>query len=407
MLRPSTVLFVHCSYQRLKQVCRQRGRAALLSGARFCLHKADGSTQHILLYLTHAGSSRGVHNQHHQQQASRFGRPSQPLQQQQGDAGGFELVIAALPETRREARQAFKRLAASGAVGAVEVPLSASTAGAAAAADGGGASHRPQQQQQQQHGGSAGAAASGSSAAGGVGSSAAAAAASTSPPRLSAFGTVGAGLRLRLQRGTILQMGYESGKLPRSALQVLKVIPAGNLVGVVRGNAHFVVPAAAAAVAANSGSSGGGISSTECFTLLVQESGSSAHVTAINLQLPPTGNSRGIDEWLLALRDVAVVRTAPAAAAVPVERQEHVGAARASTAEMSLATADAAAGAAAGVATAVAAASAADGWLLPAAAAATPQPWAGHAASAGGASERTGSSVSSDDDDADTDSTDD
>jgi hypothetical protein len=121
-------------------------------------------------------------------------------------------------------------------------------------------------------------------------------------PRLSAFGSVGAGLRMRLQRGTLLQLGYESGKLPQSALQVLKSVPSSQLVGVVRGNAHFAAPASGASAAG--AAAGSPAPATECFTLMVQEE-ASGYVTAINLQLPLAGNGRCLDEWILALRDVA------------------------------------------------------------------------------------------------------
>lgn len=389
------------SYQRLKQVCRQRGRAALLQGARFVLHKADGSTQHVLLYLTHAGSSRGV-------QPSRLGR-----QQQQQPEQGLLLAIAALPETRSEARAAFKRLASGAGEGpAAEEDSNHPAHGRASSA--GGLPPTPQ---------------------GG---------------RLSAFGSVGAGLRLRLQRGTILQSGYDSGKLPRSALQLLKAVPARQLVGVVRGNRHFPVPANGAG-----GSSAGGVqgpAGAECFTVMVQED-SGGQVTAINLQLPLVGNGRDLDEWILAVRDVAAAGHQPgaAAAAAAVGRQPpaqgHVqpsGAVQGAVGNASAAdgggsgraaAADAAAGEAGssagqsgpGAAEQAAAAVARDpplaykavysaaehqqhavlepaaaDWVLPAAASATPRPWAGSAAAAndaGGVS----SGTDDDDDDADTD----
>jgi len=260
------------SYQRLKQVCRQRGRSALLQGARFLLHKPDGSTQHILLYISQQGSAKGV-------QPSRLGR-QQPQQAEQG----LMLVIAALPETRSEARTALKRLTAG--TGDDLAATAAAGAAGAAAGDGGTASSGVHH-----------AAAAPVSSGGGV-----AGAASGGGPRLSAFGSVGAGLRLRLQRDTMLQMGYESGKLPRAALQTLKSVPAGQLVGVVRGSTHFVVPASSSILA--SAAVGGSSRAAECFTLLVQEDASGS-ITAINLQLPHTGNGRNLDEWILALRDVA------------------------------------------------------------------------------------------------------
>lgn len=263
----SYVFVAHCSYQRLKQVCRQRGRAALLQGACFLLHKADGSTQHVLLYLTHSGSSRGG-------QPSRLGRQQQP-------ESGITLVLAALPETRGEARVAYRRMAAG----------TADAAGAAGAGD--ASSHSAH---------SAAGAAAGSTA-GGVGLG------STPPtPTGRLLGSVGAGIRLRMQRGTMLQLGYDSGKFPRSALQVLKAVPANQLVGVVRGSTHFASPAN------GSSSAGGGLagSAAECFTLMVQED-NSGYVTAINLQLPPVGNGRNLDEWILAVRDVAAA-VQPAAA---------------------------------------------------------------------------------------------
>jgi hypothetical protein len=277
------LVLLTCSYQRLKQVCRQRGRSALMQGARFLLHSPDGSTQHVLLYIGHAGSSRGG-------QPSRLGR-----QQQQPDQGSM-LVIAALPETRREARLAFRRLAA----GASDLP---------AAADADGVGGEPTLA-------AAAAARSSTGGAGGVGSTAGAA------PRLSAFGSVGAGLRLRLQRSTLLQLGYESGKLPRSALQVLKSIPSSQLVGVVRGNAHFA--AGASGTSAGGAAAGSAAPATECFTLMVQEE-ASGYVTAINLQLPLAGNGRCLDEWILALQDVAAA--APAAAAVVTQPVAAAGAA--------------------------------------------------------------------------------
>lgn len=384
-----------CSYQRLKQVCRQRGRAALLQGARFLLHKADGSTQHVLLYLTHAGSSRGV-------QPSRLGRPPQQPEQ------GLLLAIAALPETRSEARAAFRRLAAGAGEGPAVGDESHHSAHARASSAGG------------------------------------------SPPnpqggRLSAFGSVGAGLRLRLQRGIILQSGYDSGKLPRSALQLLKAVPARQLVGVVRGSKHFPVPASGG-TGGGSSAGGQGPAGAEHFTVMVQEGGG-GQVTAINLQLPLVGNGRNLDEWILAVRDVAAaghqqgaaVGNQPAAQGQPSGAvQEAVGT---STADGGLgrgAAADAAAGEAGssagqsgpGVAEQPAAAvargpplsfkvdsaaqqqhaalePAAADWVLPAAASATPRPWAGGAAAAasdvgGGAS----SGTDDDDDDADTDDTD-
>jgi hypothetical protein len=258
---------------------------------------------------------------------------------------------------------------------------------------------------------------------------------------------VGAGLRLRLQRGTILQSGYDSGKLPRSALQLLKAVPARQLVGVVRGNRHFPV-------AANGGSSSaGGVqgpAGAECFTVMVQED-SGGQVTAINLQLPLVGNGRDLDEWILAVRDVAAAGHQPgtaAAAAVghqsPAQGhvqpsgavQEAVGAtsaadggglgqaaaAHAAAGEAGSSAGQSGPGAAEQAAAAVArdpplpykaADSAAEqphaalepaaaDWVLPAAASATPRPWAGGAAAAndaGGAS----SGIDDDDDDADTD----
>lgn len=249
------------SYQRLKQICRHRGREALLQGARFLLHKSDGNTQHVLLYLTHPGSSRG--------QASRLGR-----QQQQPDPG-MVLAIAALPETRREARAAYRRMASG-------------------LADGPEASEGSNHSAQSAPGDATGGVSQGGSP-------------PTPSGRLSAFGSVGAGLRLRMQRGTILQLGYDSGKLPRSALQQLKAIPASQLVGVVRGRTHFPAPTNGASVA-------GGLAGNpaECFTVLVQED---SRVTAINLQLPTVGNGRNLDEWLLAVRDVAAGGQ-PAVAAV-------------------------------------------------------------------------------------------
>lgn len=208
------------------------------------------------------------------------------------------LVIAALPETRREAKLAFRRLAA----GASDLP-------AAADADGVGGETSL-----------AAAAAARSSAGGaeGVNSNAGAA------PRLSAFGSVGAGLRLRLQRGTLLQLGYESGKLPRSALQVLKSIPPSQLVGVVRGNVHFAAPASGTSAAG--AAAGSTAPAAVCFTLMVQEE-ASGYVSAINLQLPLAGNGRCLDEWILALRDVAAA--VPAAAAVGTQPVAAAGAAAA------------------------------------------------------------------------------
>jgi hypothetical protein len=114
----------------------------------------------------------------------------------------------------------------------------------------------------------------------------------------------------------MLQLGYDSGKFPRSALQTLKAVPARHLVGVVRGNTHFAAPAI------GSGSVGGGLggSAAECFTLMVQED-NSGYVTAINLQLPPVGNGRNLDEWILAVRDVAAAvqpsAAGPAVVTVP------------------------------------------------------------------------------------------
>lgn len=245
-----------------------------MQGARFVLHKADGSTQHVLLYLAIGGSTRGG-------QPSRLGRPQQP-------ESGVVLVLAALPETRRDARLAFKRMATAG-------PGEGAVVGAAAAAATGpeGSAHS--------------------------GSSAGTASSPGDRPRLGAFGSVGAGLRLRLQRGTMLQMGYEGGKFPRSSLQQLMVVPASQLVGVVRGSAHFPAHANGSSVGAAVSAS----SAAECFSLLVQEDSmhSSNCVTAINLQLPSVGNGRCLDEWLLAVRDVVMAvqpAVQPAAAAQAV-----------------------------------------------------------------------------------------
>lgn len=360
------------SYQRLKQVCRQRGRAALLQGARFVLHKADGSTQHVLLYLTHAGSSRGV-------QPSRLGR--QPRQPEQG----LLLAIAALPETRSEARAAFRRLAAGAGEGPAVGDDSNHSAHARASSAGG------------------------------------------SPPnpqgsRLSAFGSVGAGLRLRLQRGIILQSGYDSGKLPRSALQLLKAVHARQLVGVVRGSRHFPVPASDGA---GGGSSAGGQGSAgaEFFTVMVQEE-SGGQVTAINLQLPLVGNGRDLDEWLLAVRDVAAaghqqgaaVGHQPAAQGQPPDAAAGEVGSSAGQSGPGVAEQPAAAVArdpplsfkvdsAAQQQHAALEPAAAD-WVLPAAASATPRPWAGGAAVAASEVGGGASSGTDDDDDADTDDTD-
>jgi hypothetical protein len=127
--------------------------------------------------------------------------------------------------------------------------------------------------------------------------------------------SLGARLQRRLQRGTLLQAGFEGGKLPRAALQPLKVIAVPHqLVGVVRGTRHFPAKSALAAAAS---SSGGGAQAPaaagECFTLLVQEEGA-AQLLGVNMQLPPPGNGRSLDEWLLALRDLESAAGAPEAA---------------------------------------------------------------------------------------------
>lgn len=268
-----------CSYQQLKQACWQRGRAALQQGARFLLHRADGSTHHVLLYLTQAGSSRGGG-----QQTSRLAnnqRQEQQPQQQPRSSGGLVLVLAALPETRKQARAAYRRLAATAADGqSSERPSSDSTSSPSAPP-------------------------AGSSAGAALGNTGA------PSPRMSALGAVSAGLRLRMQRGTLLQLGYESGKFPRQTLSTLKTIPVTQLVGIVRGSTN----AAAARVVSSAGGAFDGSTRGvgQSFDLLVQEE-LRGDVTAIRLQVPAVGNGRSVSEWVAALRDVAVA-SSPAAPA--------------------------------------------------------------------------------------------